>query len=688
MRILLIEENAQDYVKIYRLIDDQTTKLHIQWAPNYEAALQQIKQDFYNVYLISYNSDDRQQAQFITDLSEYRLVPIVLVIKNSEDISSILTNRTYIEILPIEKLNFFILERTIQYLSKTINLNKQEKTFQNIFNNSIGFMVLISTTGILQEANPIALNIMGTKHEAIAEQIFWEIPALAYSPKNQNQIKAAFISAVQNNIAYCEIEIQQNNGEISSVHVQLTPISNKKAEVINILIEGQNSYECQDLKQQLTSTSIYSRLTGLPNRYLFTDMVDKAIQCAKKQKNYRIAVLYLDLDRIKTINAGLGHDMGDWLLMAVAERLQDCIKVDNNVLAHSGNEFMILLENMENLAVATYLAATITKILTKPIIIGDYEIIILASIGIAYYTSQKEATDLLCDANIAMNNAKAHCKNCHIVFSRRMREQAIFHFQKETSINQSIKRNDFLLFYQPQIDLYSQEIVAIEISIRFQYSQNYFLLPDDFLPALEDTDAIIKLEAKILNNACQQLRKCIDAKLPIKRISVNLSIHQFRNQQLIEIVRQAIENAKLSPQNLELELTRNLSLQDTNLVTKTFNTFKEMGVLMTIDNFGSEHSFLDYLRRFPINGIKIDHSFIENITSSPEDAAITVSTIDMAHALGLTVTAKGVKTAEQRDFLRDHGCDFVQGYLYADPMEESVFFDWSKEYCQRIANMG
>lgn len=688
MHTLFIEENAQDYLQIRRILDEEKNPLNIDWAPNYDIALKQIKKKRYDIYLVGYKAQQVQQRQILTWLSKYTIIPIILLTKHNESVDPALMEKTQVEVLPKEQLTWFLFRQTLRYLSQLIILQKKESIFQNTFNKALEIMVLLKPNGALQEFNQKALTLIGDNGDTMKGQLFWEMPFATHSQQTQADIKAAVATAAQGNFARCEVEIQKNDEQLSTLVFLLNPITHLQNKVVRILVEGHQS-DAQNLELHSSVKNLdgelnnqRDQLTGLPNRHIFIEMVDKAISRARQEKNYHIAVLFLELERIKIINISLGHDMGDWLLMGIAERLQDCLG-ENDVLARSGSEFMILLE-MQDLSEATQLATIINKQLTGPFSLGEYEVITLASIGIAYYENQEEATDLLRDANIAMAHAKVVCKSCYIVFNHEMHEKALSRLQIETNIHQAIKRNDFILFYQPQVDLYSKKLIATEALIRFRHSQDHFILPGEFLPILEDTGFIISLGEWILQTACSQLKTWLNAGLLIERITVNLSAHQFRSKHLVHVVTEAIEKSGLSPENLELELTKNLLLEEKESIIKTLKTFKDMGIRITLDDFGVGYGSLDYLKLFPVDCIKIDNSFIQGVISSPEDAAITVSTIDIAHALGLIVVAEGVETPDQRDFLRDHGCDFAQGYLYAAPMESPVFLEWGKQYCQMV----
>jgi diguanylate cyclase (GGDEF)-like protein len=426
---------------------------------------------------------------------------------------------------------------------------------------------------------------------------------------------------------------------------------------------------------------MHDQLTGLPNRHLFMEHLESALERAKQRKDYRIAILFIDLDQFQIVNSSLGHDMGDWLLMEIAQRLPECLESKKNLLARSGgDEFLILLDDMQDLAEATRLAATINKILAKPFLMDGYEIVTSASIGIAYHTNQEDGLELLRDADAARYYAKRKGKSCYVVFRQAMYTKAISRLQIETDLHQAFKKRKFTLFYQPKIDLSTEQVVGNEALIRFLHPQNGLIWSVDFIPVIEDTGIVIPIGEWVLRTACNQLKGWLEADLSINHIAVNLSAHQFRNKRLVHVIAEFIEKAGLEPECLELELTECLLLENADSTIKTLKHFKNMGIHVVMDDFGTGYASLNHIRHIPIDSIKIDRSFISGIITSPADAAITVATIDMAHALGLTVTAEGVETVEQHDFLRDHGCDFAQGYLYAAPMENTAFLEWIKHY--------
>ncbi len=682
MRILFIEENARDYLKARQLLDEQTSQLNIDWAPNYDIALKHIKKNRYDVYLIGYEAQQAQQQKFLAWLYKFKSIPTIFLTKHDEFVETVLLDRYWTDALNKEQLSWPLLERIVRYLSNLSVLQKQEHKFEAIFKKAFEFMGLLKPNGILHEINQAALTLMGCQRDVVIGQPFWKLPWLKHAQKTQAHFKTAIATAAKGEFAHCEFEAQKQNGQAATLNFLLTPITNIQKEIVWILVEGRDLCERHALEQQLNHSTLHDQVTGLPNRYLFMEYLEQALARAHQRKAYRIAVLLLDLDRFRLINASLGHDMGDWLLMEIARRLQGFLTQNAMLARADGDGFMILLDEIVDMAEATRLAVTINEVLAESFLLDGYEVVTSCSIGIAYYSKQQDGMELLRDADAAMYRAKEMGKSGYAVFREGMHHHAISRLRIETELHQAFKKKDFLLFFQPQIELSSNQLVGTESLIRYRHPQNGLISAIDFISVLEDTGIIIPIGEWVLQTACQQLKACWDAQLLINRIAVNLSPYQFRSKRLVNIIAEAIENSGLEPKCLELELTENLVLEDIHSAIKILERFKEIGIRVTIDAFGTGYGSLNYLKLIPADCLKIDKSFIHGIMSSPADATITVATIDMAHALGLTVIAQGVETIDQRDFLRDHGCDIAQGYLYAPPMENTDFLEWGKEYSQ------
>ncbi len=679
MHILFVEEDAQDYLKTRQLLDEKASKFNMDWAPNYEVALKQIQSNHYDVFLLGYNATRIPQQNFLTWLYESVATPTILLTKHDEQVDSVLGDKYLTYSLDKEQFNWQTLERAICYLSNLIALQKKANKFKTVFNRAFEFMALLKADGILQEINQTGLTLFGSAKKAVIGNALWDMP---WATHIQNQLKAAVEKAAGGEIARYQGKLQKANGQSAILDFSFTPLTNVEEKIIWILLEGCDVSDCQALEQQLAYCNLHDQLTELPNRHLFMEELEKAINRAKQNDNYYIAVLFVGLDKFRMINASLGHDMGDWLLMKMTQRLQTCLD-KKNLLARTGGGFVILLDDIQDFTQATRLATTISEVLDRPFSLAGYEIVMSCNIGIAYHTDQEGATELLRDADTAMYRAKMK-GNAYAVFRQNMYDGIVSRLQMETDLLHATTDENFVLFYRPQIKLASEQLVAMESLIRFRQPRSGEILPVDFIPVLEETGIIISVGEWILQTACRQLKAWWEVGLLINRVTVNLSAHQFRHKNLIKTVIDSIENVGLEPESLELEITENLLSEEDDSTIQTLKHFKDMGIRITIDDFGMGYASLNHLRRFPADCLKINNLFIKEMISSPESTAITVATIDMAHALGLTVIAKGVENTEQRDFLRDQGCDFAQGSLYAAPMENTESLEWIKQHHKMI----
>jgi len=671
MHILVVEAEVEAYLHIRQWLDEQFSDADMDWAPNYEQALKLINTQHYDVCLIGYHANQPQQQAFLTELSA---LPSILLTQGNEQVEALVGLERFV-VLSLQQLEPRLLNQMIAHLAAQITLRQTLEHFKLSFNNSFDFIAWLDIEDRVIEMNQTALSFFGLKRHQVIGVPLWETP-WAHS-KQHAQLKAA---CRQHQFVHEEIEVIGAQGQHLTLDFSITPFNNDTHEYQGALVEGRDLSRRQRLEQQWVAGHWSDQLTGLPNRQFFLEQLERTMH---HHNDHQVAVLLIDLDRFKVINASLGHDMGDWLLMELAQRLLSCVPAESSVLAHSGgDEFMILLTEMRDLSEATTLASTIHERLTRPFSLEGYEIVTSASIGIAYSRGSVDRAhlDLLRDADAALYHAKAMGKSCYAVFNQGMHAQAVSRLQWEMDLHKAVERQNFVLFYQPQLALASEELTGVEALIRLHHPKKGFLSPIDFLSILEDTGIIIPVGEWSLRTACHQLKIWRDNQLHLDHIAVNLSAHQLRRKQFPRIVADCIDAYALSPESLELELTESMLLEDIQSAVKTLTLFKDMGIRVTIDDFGTGYASLSYLKRFPVDALKIDGSFIQGLTVTPEDAAITVATIDMAHALGLQVIAEGVETIEQHEFLRDHGCDYAQGYLYALPMEQHPFLKWAQQY--------
>jgi diguanylate cyclase (GGDEF)-like protein len=415
-------------------------------------------------------------------------------------------------------------------------------------------------------------------------------------------------------------------------------------------------------------------LTGMPNRLLFNDRLDTTIKEAHRTGEM-FAVLFVDLDRFKNINDSLGHGVGDEVLLGVAKRLRSCVRASDTVARYAGDEFTLILRHIVQRDDALRIAEKVCRVLESPQTLGDgRELHITASIGISFYPDDASTADkMLQHADVAMYSAKGMGRNTYQTYVAVPEESHQQRLALEAKLRQAERNNELRVYYQPQIAADGEDVVGMEALIRWEHPELGMISPGFFIPLAEETGLIVSIGEWVLRHAVFDTRRWQDRfGLPL-RISVNLSALQLRQPNLIDVVKRAISDSGLDPKTLELEVTESISVKSIPNLLETLQGLRELGVSIAIDDFGTGQSSLDYIRRFPADRIKIDQVFVRNIGVDPDDEAIVRATIHMAHNLNLSVVAEGVEYEEHFAFLREHGCEELQGYLFCRPLPASSF---------------
>jgi diguanylate cyclase (GGDEF)-like protein/PAS domain S-box-containing protein len=434
-------------------------------------------------------------------------------------------------------------------------------------------------------------------------------------------------------------------------------------------------YRRKQAEEKIQYLAYYDGLTALPNRILFNQRLNHALTQARRYKK-PLAVLFIDLDRFKNINDTLGHEAGDRLLQEMATRLKGCLRESDTVARLGGDEFVILLEDIVDPKHAANVARKIIGTALNPFTLAGAEYHITASVGISVYPEDGEDEQtLMKHADIAMYLAKDHGKNNYQFYSTQINAHSFERLALESSLRRALERKEFLLHYQAKVDLATGKVTGMEALIRWQHVDLGMVSPVLFIPLAEETGLIVPIGRWVLKTACAQNRAWQDQGLPRLRISVNLSARQFKDDHLVEDVAQALKETGLDPELLELELTESMVMYNPDKAVKLLTAFKAMGVYLAIDDFGIGYSSLAHLKRFPIDTIKVDRSFIKDIMENREDAAITEAIIAMGKSLNLNVIAEGVETNDQVNFLRDHKCDEMQGFYFSKPLPDQEFAD-------------
>jgi diguanylate cyclase (GGDEF)-like protein/PAS domain S-box-containing protein len=425
------------------------------------------------------------------------------------------------------------------------------------------------------------------------------------------------------------------------------------------------------MEEQLRYDALHDALTGLPNRLLFLERLAHAILRAKRRPGYQFAVLFLDLDRFKVINDSLGHHVGDELLVAVAQRLQHCLRTLDTVARLGGDEFAILLDDIHGAEDATRIAERIRAELSAPVNLSGFDVFTSASVGIALSSSSYERPEyLLRNADMAMYRAKAAGQARFEVFDRTMHAQALTRLQLETDLRRALERQEFRLHYQPIVCLESGRIRAVEALIRWAHPDRGWMSPDDFIPVAEETGAILPIGEWVLREACRQAREWQDHLLDGEPLllGVNLSAKQFSQADLVEIIGRVLEETGLPPRSLRLEITESAIMENAETATVLLGRLKRLGVQLSLDDFGTGYSSLSYLHRFPLDALKIDRSFIGRMDEEDRSAQLVHTILTLARSLGVAAVAEGVETDAQLRALREMRCEYGQGYLFSRPL--------------------
>ena len=450
-------------------------------------------------------------------------------------------------------------------------------------------------------------------------------------------------------------------------------------------------------EQHIQYLATHDALTGIPNRAKFSRMLNLAIESARRRDG-KFAVLFVDLDRFKTINDSLGHALGDKLLKETAARLGQVLRSNDVVARLGGDEFVVLMEGISEIELVRAAAHGILSAVAQTIDLMGHECRVTASIGISMYPADgHDEQSLMKNADIAMYRAKDEGKNNYRFYSRDIMGRAIERLMLETGLRHALERNEFFLHYQPKQNLATGRITGVEALLRWNHPELGNLSPSQFIPLAEDTGLIVPIGKWVLETACaQNMAWQREGLLPIG-VAVNLSARQFADENLLKDIASALQATGLTPELLELEITESMVMQNTEQAIKLLAAIKRMGVRLAIDDFGTGYSSMAYLKRFPIDTLKIDRSFIREIPKNAEDNAIAEAIISMGKALGLTVVAEGIETPEQETFLRNHGCDETQGYLFSKPIANTEFSELLRQHMisqlkslasQRLQNIG
>ncbi|MEH2025981.1 GGDEF/EAL domain-containing response regulator [Nostoc sp.] len=478
--------------------------------------------------------------------------------------------------------------------------------------------------------------------------------------QNQLALRSARLEILKLNVEL-EHRVKQRTGELEKTLQKLQ----------------QEIHSRQKLQSQLLDIALHDSLTGLPNRVLFIRRLENALNRAKQESSYQFAVLFLDCDRFKVVNDSLGHPVGDELLIAIARRLQACLIPIDTLARLGGDEFGILLENITDINIAIQVAESFLQQLSLAFKLSRYEVFMNVSIGISWGNKDYDRPEyLLRDADTAMYRAKAQGRAKYHVFNPAMHQEALQLLELENDLRRAVERQEFLVYYQPIVSLTTGRISGFEALVRWQHPIRGLVSPIEFIPVAEETGLINAINTWVLQSACHQLS--IWQHHPITpeplTMSVNLSARLFLQPNLVEQIDRIIYENKINPAYLELEITESVIMENTEAIKIILQQLKQRKIKLIMDDFGTGYSSLSYLHSFPLNALKIDKSFVKRMQENNDNMGLVPAMIGIANSMGMSAIAEGVETQEQLAQLRSLNCDFAQGYLFSQPIEQQLVF--------------
>ncbi len=586
--------------------------------------------------------------------------------------------------LQIPELNFFtpelvaLLEEMVGDLSFALDnmdnnaaraaaevaVKASEQRIRTLFERAVDGIFVVSENHRIIEANPAALAMLGYSLDEMLKLSVQDILTEA-SRQRLAERGGSSLSAVPH---VDEVMHQRKDGTVFAADVSTSPLPGQQ-----LLAIVRDVSDRKQAAARIDFLANHDALTGMPNRTLMRDRITQAINHAKRRGG-QLALMYLDLDRFKVINDGYGHPFGDKLLKAVGERLVPVVREGDTVARQSGDEFLVLLADLHKFSDAYTVSQKILDAFAPPFQVEGREVYVSLSIGISVYPENGEdADELISHADVAMSRSKDLGRSTYQFFTEEMSSATRQQIDLESCLRTAISLGELHLAYQPKVDLQTGRILGCEALLRWNHPELGAVSPARFIPVAEECGLIVPIGDWVLRTACLQSKAWTQAGLPPIVMSVNVSARQFLQQDVVQWVLNTLRDTQLPPELLELELTESLIAQDTEKVITTVVQLKAAGVKFSIDDFGTGYSSLSYLKRFKVNTLKIDQSFIRDMLNSAEDAAIPLAVISMANRLRLKVIAEGVETPEQCDFLRNHGCDEIQGYFFSKPVAADAF---------------
>lgn len=562
------------------------------------------------------------------------------------------------------------IEGTVRDVTKNKQLQDKLKLSAAVYEKTTEAIVVTDTNGIILDVNPAFTKITGySRDEAVGRRT-----SILSSGRHPAEFYHAMWQKLSSNDFWQgEIWNRRKNGELYPEWLSISALYDEDEKVDRYVALFSDISKLKENEERILYQANYDVLTDLPNRMLFMDRLGQTVMVGEREGN-TAALMFIDLDNFKIVNDTLGHAAGDELLKVVAERLSECVRAEDSVARLGGDEFTVILPNISQEMAATVVADKILKALSYPIQLGSKEVHVGASIGITLFPRDgKTPAELLQNADTAMYRAKEQGRNMYQFYTQELQTRVRARMEMESDLRSALEHDEFHLHYQPFVNVATRKIVGAEVLLRWNHPTRGNIPPLDFIPLAEDTGLIQPIGSWILDSVCGQIASWDSEGVLPPRMAINMSVRQFQRNSIVEDLRHTLERTGIAPERLEMEITETLLAEDTPDLIETLNAMKDMGLKLSIDDFGTGYSSLAYLKRFPIDTVKIDKAFVTDMTDDPDNASIVRAIVAMAHNLNLKVIAEGVEQVDQFELLEGIGCDMAQGFLLGRPMEPDDF---------------
>jgi len=681
IKVLMVDDDEFVFMVVRELLSQaQRTEYLLEWKSNFEDGLAAMVENAHDAYLLDYHIGDQNGLDLLAQAKSRgcRAPALMLTSRDDRELDQKAMELGASDYLIKGQFSAVLIDRSIRYAIEQHHtvaaLRESEERYAlaargaqdgiwdwNVESNEIYF-------------SPRWKELLGFQHDDLADDIGSFLSRI--HPEDRECVHREFQPSNSTTTTHFELEfrILHRDGDFRWMLCRGAIVRDSDGRAIRMA----------GSMADITRRAAYDALTGLPNRSLFMDRLERQIATSKRNPSRLFAVLFLDLDRFKIVNDSLGHLAGDILLVAVAERLKNAVREADTVARLGGDEFAILLHEISEASDATRAAERICEALSQSIVVGGREITVGTSIGIALSSAQhNRPEDFLRNADTAMYQAKASSVTHYEIFDERMHARAMRMLQLETDLRRDVIEHKFELRYQPIISLARDSLLGFEALIRWRRGEE-LVSPGEFIPLAEETGVISALDGWSREEACQQLLRWSSRSQRFANVSVsvNLSSHQFRVGDICKEIDALLGRCPLEPSQLTLELTESIIIDNPETARLAMHKLRDRGVRLALDDFGTAYSSLSYLHRLPFDVLKIDRSFVAEFESNRVEGAIVETIISLAHRLGIEVTAEGVETESQLRRLRELGCDSAQGYLIAPPLDEASAFSFLEKHSQ------